>query len=73
MNRNWEKTQFTVEHWGTYRVTQEEIDALNEVLGERLETMGFDLENIQDDALDRVEDIKTQIWEQYPIEQGGIC
>jgi hypothetical protein len=37
------------------------------VLGERLEALGFDLEDIQDDALDRVEDIKTQIWEQYPI------
>jgi hypothetical protein len=73
MNRNWEKAQFTVESYGSYRVTQKEIDALNEVFGERLEALGFDLEDIQDDALDCVEDIKNQIWEQCPIEQGGIC
>ena len=67
MNRNWEKTQFTIESWGSYRATQKEIDALNEVLGERLEALGFDLEDIQDDVLDTIEDIKSQMWEQYPI------
>ena len=66
---NWEKVQFNTEDWGTYRVKDIEVDALNRVLMERLEDAEIDLEEIQDEDLDRIEDIKERIWEEYPIER----